>query len=146
MAGRPTKYDSKYNKQVFKLCLLGATDADLARFFEVAESTIHKWKIDFPEFSESLKKGKEQADANVANSLYRRAIGYSHKDTYFSSYEGMVIATPTIKRYPPDPTSAIFFLKNRRPKDWRDKQEIEHTGDAVKSFLIESVGTASPDK
>lgn len=53
---RPTKYQEAYAEQARKLCLLGYTDAELADFFEVSESTINKWKLDYPEFSESLKR------------------------------------------------------------------------------------------
>lgn len=127
--GRPTKYDPSMCKKVKKLCLLGATDKDLADFFEVAESTIHKWKLDFPEFSEAIKAGKHEADAQVANRLFKRATGYKHPDTHFSAYDGVVTATPTVKHYPPDTTAAIFWLKNRQPEKWRDKQQVEHSID-----------------
>lgn len=53
---RPTKYQEAYAEQARKLCLLGYTDAELADFFEVSESTINKWKLDYPEFSESIKR------------------------------------------------------------------------------------------
>ncbi len=52
---RPTKYQEAYAEQARKLCLLGYTDAELADFFEVSESTINKWKLDYPKFSESIK-------------------------------------------------------------------------------------------
>ena len=123
--GRPTEYKEEYDKLTYKFCLLGATDKDLAKFFEVSESTINKWKIDRPSFSESIKKGKEEADAKVAQSLFKRATGYKHKDVDIKMYEGQVIQTPIIKHYPPDATSAIFWLKNRQPKKWRDKQELD---------------------
>jgi transcriptional regulator with XRE-family HTH domain len=126
--GRPTKYKDEYPDQAYKLCLLGHTDAELAEFFEVAESTINEWKSKHEEFSESIKKGKAIADAEVAVSLYKRATGYSHPDVHFSSYEGKVTKTDYVKQYPPDPTAAIFWLKNRQAKLWRDKQEINLSG------------------
>ncbi|GAB4023211.1 hypothetical protein GCM10028808_72960 [Spirosoma migulaei] len=125
--GRPSNYVETYAQQAYKLCLLGATDADLADFFEVTETTINNWKNAHQEFFESIKKGKTLADAEVADSLYNRAIGYSHPDTHFTSFEGNVIQTPTTKYYPPDPTSAIFWLKNRQRKHWRDKVDVEQT-------------------
>ncbi len=76
--GRPTSYRPEYAEQALKLCRLGATDKELADFFEVAESTVNLWKIEHPEFSESLKAGKAQADAEVADKLFKRATGYSH--------------------------------------------------------------------
>jgi hypothetical protein len=124
--GRPTKYKPEYAEQVFKLCLLGATDAEIADFFEVAESTVYLWKLEYPEFSEAIKNGKLKADADVANRLYNRAMGYSHEEDKIFQYEGQPIIVPTEKYYPPDTTAAIFWLKNRQPKRWRDR--VEHTG------------------
>lgn len=129
--GRPTKYKEEYNDQAYKLCLLGHTDEELASFFEVHVSTINQWKIDYPEFYESIKKGKEVADGNVVASLYHRANGYSHPEVDIKVIEGQIVQTNLIKHYPPDATSAIFWLKNRQPKKWRDKQVTEHEGGIV---------------
>ena len=78
--GRPSKFRQEYVEQAFKLCLLGATDAELGRFFDVDERTINNWKESHPEFLQSLKDGKEQADARVAQSLYRKALGWEHEE------------------------------------------------------------------
>lgn len=135
MAGRPTDYKEEYNEQAYKLCLLGATDKELADFFNVCEATINNWKIDVPEFLESIKKGKDLADANVADRLYQRALGFEHpseeiKVVSNGQGEGSSIErVPITKIYPPDTTAAIFWLKNRQKDKWRDKQEIDHTTD-----------------
>jgi len=126
--GRPTKYKPEYSEQTYKLCLLGATDVELADFFNVAESTIHLWKIEHPDFSESIKRGKVQADATVAESLYKRANGYEHPEVDIKMYEGQIIMTDITKHYPPDTAACFIWLKNRRTADWRDKQEIQHSG------------------
>jgi DNA-binding XRE family transcriptional regulator len=126
--GRPTKYDPKMNKQARKLSLLGATDKELADFFEVSEATINNWKLEHPKFLESIKAGKQDADANVANRLYKRALGFEHDSEEIKVADGEVIRVPVKKIYPPDPTSAIFWLKNRQPGKWRDKQEVEQSG------------------
>lgn len=126
--GRPTKYKPEYDELAYNYCLLGATDAELAGFFGVCEATINNWKIDFPSFLESLKKGKEVADAKVAKALFHRATGYEHEDVDIKMYEGHIIETTYVKHYPPDATSAIFWLKNRQPAKWRDKQVTEHEG------------------
>lgn len=127
--GRPSKYEDKYADQAYKLCLLGATDAELADFFGVTESTLNLWKKKHPAFSESLKSGKVEADATIASKLYHRAKGYAHPDLITATYEGQITDTLEItKHYPPDTTAAIFWLKNRQPAKWRDKQEIEHSG------------------
>lgn len=128
MAGAPTKYKEEYNEQVYKLCLLGATDKDIADFFDVTETTINNWKIDFPVFFESIKRGKQSADSNVADRLYQRACGFEHDSEELKIVEGKVERHQVRKIYAPDPTSAIFWLKNRQPAKWRDKQEVENSG------------------
>ena len=128
--GRPTKYKKEYNEQVYKLCLLGATDKQIADFFDVDESTINRWKEKEPEFCKSLKAGKVDADAEIAQSLFHRAKGYSCKDTKFATHEGQITdAQEYTKHYPPDTTAAIFWLKNRQKNQWRDNQEVEHSGE-----------------
>lgn len=126
--GRPSSYKKEYVAQAAKLAALGATDADMANFFEVAISTFSLWKVKHQEFSEALKGAKEIADVRVETALYNRAMGYSHEDTDIRVIEGQVIVTPMIKHYPPDTTAAIFWLKNRKPDEWRDKRDIEHSG------------------
>lgn len=126
--GRDSKYQPEYAEQARKLCLLGSTDAELADFFEVAESTLNLWKLNHPEFSESIKKGKTQADAEVADRLYQRAMGYEHPEVDIRVIDHAIVQTPITKIYAPDPTAAIFWLKNRQRGKWRDKIEQEVTG------------------
>lgn len=124
--GRPSKYQPEFAEQGLKLCLLGATDKQLADFFGVAESTLNLWKQEYPEFSESLREGKQAADSAVANSLYRRALGYSHKAVKILAYEGSSFEHEYTEHYPPDTTACIFWLKNRQPAVWRDRMEVDH--------------------
>ena len=123
--GRPTVYRPEYAEQSFKYCLLGATDAQLADFFEVCEKTINTWKHKHPDFLQSTKRGKVLADANVAESLCRRAMGYEHPENKIFHYQGKPVVVPTIKHYPPDTQAASLWLRNRQPELWRDKQDIE---------------------
>lgn len=137
--GRPTLYKEEYNEQARKLCLLGATDKSLADFFGIAESTLNLWKDAHPEFMESIIRGREIADAEIADSLYHRAKGYSHPDVHISSYEGEIKITNITKHYPPDTPAASLWLRNRRPKQWRDKQDIEFPGEDGKPQKIGGV-------
>ena len=121
---RPTKYQKAYAEQARKLCMLGYTDAQLADFFEVAEATINTWKKEHPEFLESIKKGKDISDAEVTDSLYQRAMGYVAPDVDIRVIENKIVKTKITKHYPPDTAAAIFWLKNRQKKLWRDK--IDH--------------------
>src|SRR6185295_14648861 len=68
--GRPSKFTQEMSEQVEKLCRLGATDKELADFFHIQVSTLNNWKQHFPEFMESIKRGKEISDMNVADRLY----------------------------------------------------------------------------
>jgi len=120
---RPTAYKPEYAAQAKVMCELGATDAHLAEAFNVSTVTINAWKAQFPEFLNSLKIGKEPADNMVERSLYQRAIGYSHPEDHISNYQGEVTITPTIKHYPPDTTACIFWLKNRKPEQYRANPE-----------------------
>jgi hypothetical protein len=136
MAGRPSKYNKELHcKLAYQFALLGGTDKKIAEFLEITESTLNKWKLDHPEFSESLKKGKEVADANVTESLYNRAIGYAHPEEKVFIDKGQIITYQTTKHYPPDTTAIIYWLKNRQPEVWRDKQEIDHTSKGEKIQL-----------
>lgn len=126
--GRPTKYKPEYVEQGKKLAQLGATDAEMADFFQVAISTLALWKVQHQEFSDALKLGKDVADKRVEEALYNRALGYSHEETDIRVVDGVITETPMIKHYAPDTTAAIFWLKNRKPTEWRDKQEIEISG------------------
>lgn len=138
-AGRPTSYKPEMAEQAYKLSLLGHTDEQLAKFFEVHVSSIYEWKNVHPEFSDAIKNGKEVADAEIVMTLRKRAMGYEvTEEKVEESGEGASAGkkvTVTEKHIPPDTTAMIFWLKNRQPKQWRDKQEVDHSS---------SDGTMSP--
>lgn len=127
-AGRPSKYKAEFAKAAAKLCKLGATDAQLADFFEVSVSTVNLWKVQHKEFSESIKVPKAEADERVEQSLYRRALGYEHDEVDIRVVDKDIVITPIRKYYPPDSTAMIFWLKNRKAAEWRDKVETELSG------------------
>lgn len=131
--GRPSKYQDDTLEQAYKLTLLGATNEQIADFFSVSVATIDNWKKDKPEFLGALKEGKRIADSTVADSLYNRAIGYEFTEQQAfkvkkGQYEEEVEVVEVRRVMPPDPTSCIFWLKNRNPENWRDKTEINHNG------------------
>lgn len=124
--GRPTAYEPRYVEEAKRLALLGATDVEMAAFWGVSEQTLNAWKHRHPEFLEALKAGKGTADTEVAQSLYRRALGYSHPAVKIHwDKDGREYRADYIEHYPPDTTAMIFWLKNRRKADWRDKTEHE---------------------
>lgn len=125
LGGRPSKFKPEFIEQAAKLGRLGATDREVAGFFDVDERTLNRWKHTHEGFCQSLRVGKSEADERVEQSLYRRALGYAQDDTHFSAYEGVVTQTPYVKQIPPDTTAAIFWLKNRKPEEWRDKLDLD---------------------
>lgn len=126
-AGRPSGYKPAFAKQAEQLCKLGATDAELASFFEVTDRTIYRWQAQFPEFCQALKAGKESADERVERSLYHRAVGYSFQSEKVFQFQGSIVRAETVEHVPPDTTACIFWLKNRRSQDWRDVHRHEHS-------------------
>lgn len=127
--GRPSLYRPEYAEQAKKLCLLGATDQEMADFFGVALSTLNLWKLRHPEFSESLSEGKQVADARVVRSLYQQAVGYEQDEVKIFMPAGAVapVYAPYRAKIAPSATAAIFWLKNRDKDNWRDR--IDHAND-----------------
>lgn len=125
--GRPTKYQSAYAEQAKKLAILGMTDKRIADFFQVSEKTLNNWKHAHPDFIQSLKDGRDNADTCVANSLYHSALGGGTVTETREEHdaEGNVITKKTVKELPANVTAQIFWLKNRQPRQWRDKVVLE---------------------
>jgi len=127
--GRDSKYRVEFNEQARKLCLLGYTDEELAAFFNICVATLNNWKRDIPAFLESIKEGKEAADANVADSLYRRATGETVLvERVIKDEQGKHDVLKISQYIPGDVQAQRLWLLNRRKLNWRDKQEIEHSG------------------
>jgi hypothetical protein len=119
--GRPSKYKPEFDKMAYGFGLLGATDVQMAESFGVCEATMNNWKAEHPSFLESLRQSKLTADAKVAESLYKRAQGFEYDEITDDEKNGK----KTVRKFvPPDATSMIFWLKNRQPAAWRDKQEV----------------------
>ncbi|WP_029265708.1 transposase [Virgibacillus alimentarius] len=103
----------------------GLTDEQIAKNMGIAASTLYDWKNKYPEITEALKRGKEVVDREVENALLKRALGYKYKEATEEFGEVTKVVTKEVQ---PDTTAQIFWLKNRKPCIWRDKQDIEHSG------------------
>lgn len=119
-----TKYKPEYVQRAADMCLFGATDEELAEELGVKRLTILRWRARHPEFNAALKVNKDRADERVEDSLYRRALGYNLRTEKLFAHQGVVTRAETIEHVPAETKAAIFWLKNRRPKEWRDVQEI----------------------
>lgn len=142
--GRP-KIDNLYEKWVtgkeeaiIAACRNGADSEGLAKVVGCGKTTLFKLQRQYDEFKELIKEGKEVADAKVESALYRRAIGYDFEETTTRVVVGkegvgnVTHVTKVKKHIPPDTTAQIFWLKNRKPTEWRDRQEMDVT---VNPFL-----------
>lgn len=143
--GRLSTYQDKFAKQAQKACEAGFTDKEIAELLGCDQSTLYRWKAEHEEFAQALKAGKEKADDRVELSLYHRATGYSHPEVDIRVIDGQIVKTELIKHYPPDTTAAIFWLKNRRKDEWRDKQEVAHdvAEDSPMAALLRQVSGAT---
>lgn len=118
------RYNPDFAEQAYKLCLLGATNPELADFFGVVSTSIQNWIIKKPDFRDAVLRGKAKADAEVAHKLYQRATGYrvSESETTVGE-DGKEITHTKTRLIAPSVTACIFWLKNRARDRWRDKHE-----------------------
>jgi hypothetical protein len=122
--GRPSGFTAAHCEQAFRLALLGATDEEMADFWGITTQTLNVWKKSAPGFLAALMRGKLDADANVANKLYQRAIGYSHKAVKIFNDQGTPLIVPYTEHYPPDTNAATTWLALRQRGRWSPpKQE-----------------------
>ena len=113
----------------------GLTDEQIAKNMGINVATIYEWKKKYPKIDEALKKSKEVADFEVENALHKNATGYYYFEDVITK-EGIIKVEKWAK---PDTTAQIFWLKNRRAKQWREKQEIEQITDKTTSDTLERI-------
>lgn len=127
--GRRTLFKQKLADFILELAAQGLTDKEIAEKCGIACSTLYLWKNKHKNFSEAVQASKDAASDLVEAALFRRAIGYSHPETKVIVSEAVGVVTEEVtKHYPPDTKAAEFWLKNRRPKKWREQSEVKHTG------------------
>lgn len=150
--GRPSRFKEEYVEQVVKLARLGLTDAEMADVFGVCEKTFNNWKTSHPDFLQSIKKGKVISDAEVANSLYERAIGAEWVEEQafkvkVDQYLERIEVVEVRKQAPPDTAAAFIWLKNRKADKWRDKPDpsVEDESAKPSSVKVEVVNARKRD-
>lgn len=126
--GRPYLFTDLDKEKVRKLACRGWTEEEICDFFQIETVTWQNWKNENPEFFSSLIDWRKQYDERIEISLAESAMGYMHREDKVFMYNGLPVIVPTIKHYPPNPTSMIFWLKNRQRETWRDVYRQEVTG------------------
>lgn len=128
--GRDSQYSPEMNDAARKLALLGLNDEEMATFFGVHVSTYYRWKAENPAFHEAVNAGKVIADANVAESLYKRATGeyVIIEKMHVNKQTGEASAVKLTHYVPGESGAAMNWLKNRRRQDWQDKVDVNHSG------------------
>ena len=107
----------------------GLTDEQIADNIGIRRPTLYDWKKKYSDISDALKRGKEVIDRQVENALLKRALGYEYVETTKELTDlGLTVTKQVTKQVAPDTTAQIFWLKNRKPQEWRDKKETEVTG------------------
>jgi len=122
MARYPIKWKEDLSRQVYLLCLLGATDQEVADVFGVEPVTIDFWKRTKPEFSEAMERGKIQTDAGVAESLLKCAMGYEYEEEVVHVVRGEIFVTKIKKYKGPDAWAANKWLSLRQRGRWSEAQ------------------------
>lgn len=133
---------SKWDDVSEKLILIegwardGLTDEQIAKNLGICKDTFYKYKKEHTDFSDALKRGKEVVDYEVENALLKRALGYTFEEVTKEPIKDpdtgatqLVVTKRVRKEVPADTTAQIFWLKNRKPKVWRDKQNINITSE-----------------
>ena len=108
----------------------GLTDEQIAHNMGITKKTIYEWKKKYGDICDSLKRGKEVIDREVENALLKRALGYTYNEVTQEADEfgELAVSKVVTKQVSPDVTAQIFWLKNRKPTEWRDRKETELSG------------------
>lgn len=114
----------------------GLTDEQVAKNIGINRDTLYQWKKKYADISDALKKGKEVVDIAVENALLKRALGYTFKEitrersvNLETGQVELMVTKEVTKEVQPDTTAQIFWLKNRKPDTWRDKKDVEMSGE-----------------
>lgn len=149
------KYDETFPLLAQDYARQGLIDTQIAKKLGIALSTYYDYQKQHPEFSEAIKKGKQPVDVEVENALLKRAKGFEYEEVHVE-YRPKGKEKPDEKKKPtlirkikkfvvPDTAACAFWLKNRRPKLWRDRHDLDVSGD-VNIKVVTAVPRAKKGK
>ena len=132
----------------------GLVKADIAHNMGISLTTLKDWAKKYPSISTALKNGKEVADIRMENALYERGLGGVHtvkktfklKHTYYDDHGRKCEKEELVEGFdevyiPGDTTAQIFWLKNRKPEQWRDKRTVDDNADNRAESIIQNMQT-----
>lgn len=125
----------------------GLTEEQIAKKMNISRSTLSDWKTKFSDISNALKKGKEVADYQVENALFKRACGYDVVEIRQEKDSGGKVTktVKTRKHIPPDTTAIIYWLKNRLRGKYQDKPEPVSMTEVADDGLIDALEANAED-
>jgi hypothetical protein len=138
--GRPSDFNPDMCEQAHNYCLLGATNDELAEFFDVSPRTIDRWIAERAEFGDAVRGGRVVADARVARGLYGRAVGYDRTVERMAMVAGELKPVTSTIHYPANVQACIFWLRNRRRQTWRDTPSDPPSNTVDDIALLEAAG------
>jgi gas vesicle protein len=147
LLARPNKWDDLNIKDKLESITgwakQGSTDKEICEMLGISTKLFYEWKKDKSEFREAIKKGKEVSNGELLNSAFMQSTGFYTTEQIpvkvkdYKVIEGQLrqierVEVIEVEKYvPPNPTMNIFMLKNRLPQDYKDKREIETTGETT---------------
>ena len=118
----------------------GLIDEQIAQNMGITRSTLNDWKNKYADISNTIKRGKEVVDRQVENVLLKSAMGYTTSETTYQNVEGELIPVKVIKKeIAPNPVAMIFWLKNRKPENWRDYKAVEVIEDNKRDGMLKDI-------
>ena len=149
MRGRKSLFKDHMIIEGEKLARLGFTVEEIADFWNVSSRSLYRWLNKYPEFCHTLKIAKQEADKRIEKKLFQRAEGYEYiEETHEKRGVGLILTKKVVKQMAPDTTAQIFWLKNRQPDKWRDKKDLDHSGEVKvdNKLTIEVVSVSDNDE
>lgn len=127
------------------MCRLGAIDTEIADYLDISRATLHRWRVVHEGLAEAMIIGKDHADRRVEDALFRNAVGYTHEVEKVFNVNGVLIHESFNEHVLPNSTSQIFWLKNRKSKEWRQAPVADDDSELAQSLNI-SIEVAEPVK
>lgn len=119
--GRPTDFNEEIAEKIITLYAEGKTEEQVAEIIGKTEPTLRNWKKAHQQFFWATQEAKAFADSLVERAGFKAATGYYYEEESETD-KGVVVQ----KKYArPDPTMIKYWLNNRKPKQWKDRVEVQ---------------------